>query len=397
MPHLDEALLDDAAHLAARDSRQTLRALATAGAQVREAMTLSQDARIERVAGGERPRSVLVASLGGSAVVADVLDMLAEPRSPVPVAIRRNAPLPGWVGPLDLVVAVSLSGRARGPLAVVAEAVRRGASLMTVGAADSPLAELCARGRGIHVDVGRDRISSRTALWSLLTPVLVASHALGILEASAATLAATADRLDEQAEACRPSSEAFVNPAKALALQLADTVPMVLGDGPLSGVAARRAASMLARTARVPATHGELPDAASQVVATFDGPFTAGGGESTGLPTAGRDIFADPFLDGPAQTGLGLLVVRDAPTAAEGPVADDLSALTDAVVATADEAGVRVATITAEPGHPLARLAGQMALADFMATYLAIGFGIDPAVSRHLTALRDHTERHGLS
>lgn len=154
---------------------------------------------------------------------------------------------------------------------------------------------------------------------------------------------------------------------------------------------------MLARTARVPATHGELPDAASQVVATFDGPFTAGGGDGTGMPTAGRDIFVDPFLDGPAQTGLGLLVVRDAPTAAEGPVADDLSALTDAVVATADEAGVRVATITAEPGHPLARLAGQMALVDFMATYLAIGFGIDPAVSRHLTALRDHTERHGLS
>ena len=84
--------------IAARDSSQTLRALATAGAQVREAITLSTEARIDRVAGGERPRSVLVASLGGVAVVADVLELLAEPGSPVPVSVRRNLPLPGGSG-----------------------------------------------------------------------------------------------------------------------------------------------------------------------------------------------------------------------------------------------------------------------------------------------------------
>ena len=70
-PLLDEALLNDPDYIAERDSRRTLLALATAGAQVRQAVTLSREAGIERVAGGERPRSVLVASLGGSAVVAD--------------------------------------------------------------------------------------------------------------------------------------------------------------------------------------------------------------------------------------------------------------------------------------------------------------------------------------
>ena len=94
-PFLDEARIDNEAAIAALDSRQTLRGLATAGAQVREAIDLSAEARIERVAGGERPRSVLVASLGGSAVVCDVLDLLAEPGSPVPVSVRRNVPLPG--------------------------------------------------------------------------------------------------------------------------------------------------------------------------------------------------------------------------------------------------------------------------------------------------------------
>lgn len=392
MPFIDEALLDDERRLAACDTRGTLRALATAGAQVREAMTLARDAGIDRLARDDRPRSVLVASLGGSAVVADVLDMLAEPSSPVPVGVRRNVPLPGWVGPLDLVVAVSLSGRARGPLAVAAEAARRGASLLTVGASDSPLAAVCARARGIHVDVGRDRINSRTALWSLLTPVLIGAHELGLIEVGDDALVATAARLDELAESCRPGSESFVNPAKSLALQLAETVPVVLGDGPLAGVAATRAASMLARTARIPATHGELPDAASQVVATLDGPFTAGGGQGVGRTGPSDDIFADPFLDGPAQPRLGLLMLRDTPRGTPtSPEEADLDALAQAVLDTAADAGARVSTVTAQDGHPLARLAELIASTDYMSTYLAIGLGIDPAVSRHITALRDHT------
>jgi glucose/mannose-6-phosphate isomerase len=390
---LDEALLNDPDHIATRDSRRTLMALATAGAQVRQAVTLSREAGIERVSGGDRPRSVVVASLGGSSVVANVLELLAEPRSPVPVTVRHNVPLPGWVGPLDLVVAVSLSGRASGPVAVAAEAARRGASLLTVGAADSPLAEVCARARGVHIGVGQGRTSSRTALWSLLTPVVLAADALGLIEAGEEVLSDTADRLDLHAEACRPSSESFVNPAKVLALQLAETIPVVLGDGPLNGVAASRAASMLARTARIPATSGELPDAASQIVACFDGPFTAGGGRGVGVRPAAPDIFADPFLDGPAQPRLGLLLLRDAAPTALTEQRADAEALTDAVVQTANDAGVRVCTVVAQPGHPLVRLAGQIAQTDFAATYLAIGLGLDPAVSPHVADLRDRTRR----
>src|SRR3954447_24235 len=392
-PFLDESLIDDLDSIAARDTGETLRALATAGAQVREAVTLSEEAHIDRVAGGERPRSVLVASLGGSAVVADVLELLAEPGSPVPVSVRRNLPLPGWVGPLDLVVAVSLSGRARGPVAVAAEAARRGASLLTVGAADSPLADICARARRGHIDVGRGRSSSRSSLWSLLTPVMLAADALGLVEAGPQVLHDTADRLDLHAEACRPRSESFVNPAKILAVSLADSIPVVLGDGPLNGVAAVRAASMLSRTARMPATYGELPDAASQIVATFDGPFTAGGGRGAGGREPAADIFADPFLDGPAQPRLGLLMLRDAPVEPATQESEDQEAFTDAVVQTASDAGLRVASVVAEPGHPLVRLAGQIAQTDFAATYLAIGLGLDPSMSPHVADLRDRTHR----
>src|SRR5690606_20188495 len=245
-PHIDDALLDDPDELLRKDGRQTLRALATAGAQVRESVTLAQEAGIDRLARLDRPRSVLVAALGGSALVAEILELLAEPGSPVPVQARRNLPLPGWVGPLDLVVAVSLSGRAPGPLGIAAEAARRGASLLTVGADGSPLAEVCRRARGVHIGVGRSRTSSRTALWSLLVPVLLGADEIGIIDTPADAMTEVAVRLDEAAEAYRPPFESFVNPVTLLSLHLSVTELMILGDGPLSGVAAARASSMLA-------------------------------------------------------------------------------------------------------------------------------------------------------
>ncbi|MEO5608295.1 MAG: SIS domain-containing protein [Ornithinibacter sp.] len=385
MPWLDEARLDDVSALQALDTRDSLRSLASAGAQVRRAVVAAQEAGAERATQGERPRSVLVAALGGSAVVGDVLDLLAEPGSPVPLSCRRDAPLPGWVGPLDLVIAVSQSGRAAGPLALAAEAARRGASVLTVGAAGSPLADVCARAHGIHVDVAIPAPSSRTALWSLLTPVLFAADAMGLIHCAPDVLDRVAAVLDEVAEECRPSSESFVNPAKVLATGIAATVPVVLGDGPLTGVAASRAAAMLARTARVPATHGSLPDAAAQVVACLDGPYGGGSGPASPATTGGGDIFADPYLDGPPTPRLGLLALRDPGLDPRG------VSLADAVIGSARDAGVTVWEQEARAGEPIERLASLIALTDFAATYLALGLGLDPSVSRHVTDLRDRT------
>jgi len=277
--------------------------------------------------------------------------------------------------------------------------------------------------RGVHIGVGRDRINSRTSLWSLLTPVLLAFDAdhLGLINASQGMLERVAQRLDEQAETFRPSSESFVNPAKLLAVQLAETVPMVLGEGPLGGVAAARASSMLARTARIPAAFGELPDAASQIVACLDGPYTnsslpGGAGPRPGTYDRGRirlgdvdtsswephhfaepegelierranpdpqpsGIFADPYLDTADFPPLGLWVLSGS----------ERQDVTDAVIDTARAAGVRVMESQSGAGEPLVQLADHIATVDFAATYLALGLGLDPSISPHVADLRDRT------
>ncbi|MFV0462279.1 MAG: SIS domain-containing protein [Nostocoides sp.] len=383
---LDPDRLDDLPAIERVDQRATLRVLAGAGADVRRTALIADESGIERLGISEHPRALLVAGVGSAGMVGDLVRFLADESSPVAVTTRANVPLPGWVGPLDLVTAVSSSGAAPGPVALAAEAGRRGAGLLTVGAADSPLAQVSARYRGVHIDSTARTQAARTSLWALVAPVLLGLAQAQVIGAVAEDLAEMADTLDAQAEACRPASESFVNPAKDLAISMAERVPVVLGDGGLTGVVAARAASVLARTARIPATWGALPDAASQVVACFDGPYATSGGQ-----LAAENIFADPYLDGPPHPRLGLLMVRDVLPDPMEPTAADRHNLAQAVLDSAAEAGVTVWERQAAQGSPLARMAGLVALCDFTAAYLAIGLGEDPAGSRHVAALRDRT------
>lgn len=376
MPPFDETLLDDEDRRSAVDTSDMLRMVAGAGAQVRRAVTLGQESALDRVAGGDRPRAVHVAAVGGSETVASVLDLLVSRRSPVLLTADGSGPLPGWVGTLDLVIAVSLSGRAEGPVRQAREAGRRGAHVLTVGAPDSPLAEAAAAARGVHVPIDSGTGHSRTSLWSLLVPAVLAMSACGVIDVPTPVLHAVADRLDEQAETVRPDAEFFVNPAKSLATDLSEVVPVVLGDGPVTGVAARRTSAMLARTGRVPSTWGRLPDAASQAVACLSGPLAGSGA----APDGGRDIFADPYLDGPGAPGLGLVLLRDpVPTSDSDPGEVERHNTAQSVADRAQAAGVRVMEQVARPGHDLVRLAELVALTDFASTYLAIGHGVDPA------------------
>ncbi len=375
----DDALLDDLDAIERLDQREVLRALATSGAQVRISASAADEAGLARLA-DIQPRGVVVAATGGSAAVGGLFDAVTRKHSAVPVQTCRSTPLPAWVGTYDLVIAVSQSGRAAGTLALAAEAARRGADLLTVGAADSPLADVCARARGTHVPIDGAGLSSRVSLWAQATPVLMAADALSLATISRETIEALADVLDDQASRLGPRVESWDNPAKTLAAEVSESIPILLGCGPLGEAAARRAAAMFGRTGRVPVAHGVLPDDASQIVACLDGPLAGGEDPERGA----RDIFADPFLDAAVSRPLRLIVLRDASADGGG-----YQAVTDAVIAAAEDAGVRVSVLDATASDPLLRLAHHVALTDFAATYLALGLGYDPGDSPHVRLLRD--------
>jgi glucose/mannose-6-phosphate isomerase len=379
----DEALLDDPEAIAANDPGGMLRAIASAGPQIREAVQLAAEAKLVGLADEGRPRAVVVAGVGTAARTGEVLATVAGPRCPVPVLAHRSPGVPGWVGAADVVIAVSASGHSPEALAAAEAAARRGARLVAVGAPGTPLQSMAETARAAFVPVPR-RAPARATLWGLTVPVLLAGRVLGMVKVTEADLAETATRLDADAEGCRVSAESFVNPAKSLALDLAGSVPVVWGSSPLAAVAAGRLADMLSTNARYPVIAGSLGEVGRGRVGLLDGVFG-------GLAEQERDIFADPPEEHET-TRLHLVLLRDGGLATEDEGTGETLALTerraDAVAAMARRRGIRCTELTAEGGSALERLASLTAVPDFASVYLALAHGLDPMAVPAVTELK---------
>ncbi len=284
---LDEALLEDTGRLLDTDRAGLLRVAATAGAQVRATWAAAVEAGVgsQGALDGLRPRAlVLLARAGTEQAAARLVAALLAPTCPCPVVVSGVAP--PWLGPLDVVV-VSHRGSDQDPAdAQVAEAVdravRRGSHVVLTGPADGP-APAAAAGRAMQVVPripGLDGLSTATEL----AATLATTRALGLLDVDGEALA---DRLDDEAERSGPRHEAFVAPAKALALRFAEHTPLLWGTDPVATALAGYGAVVLAAHAGVVAHAGPLSGASA--VPALATRLVAG--------AAADSIFADPFDD----------------------------------------------------------------------------------------------------
>lgn len=363
----DPERLDDQAYLSDGDPSGMLRAVASSAAQVRTAYRAAVEADVARVTEHGRPRAIVVVGMGGAGIAGDVLDVVCGQGAPLPVVTVRGYHLPGWVGAADLVMAVSRSGRTEETVAMATEAIRRGCPFMAVAAPDSPLHALASQAGAPFVPVVPvaplvgSVAQPRATIWDLAVPLIVAASAFGLAEADKDLFETVAERLEDIAHRCRPSSDSFINPAKTLASELAGHIPMIWGTSHLAETAAYRLACQLNQNAKYPAVWGGIPEVGHNQVAALDGPL------------AGRDIFADHSEDQDPPARLRLFVLRDVE---EHP---QVVKRRHASVRLAQDRGVPVSEILAEGVHPLERLATLIGLGDYASVYLALGYGIDPA------------------
>lgn len=372
-PLVDETLLDSPEALEAADPGQMLRAVASAGAQVRQARQLAEEADVRRVAEDGRPRAIVVVGMGGSGIAAEVLRAVVGARCPVPVWSHHAPWLPGWVGANDLVIAVSCSGTTEEVLAATEEAARRGCRLVTVGSSGSPLAALARQARGRHVPVDACGRLPRANMWALSVPLLMTLDALGLVRVPAAVLDATADRCDSLAALLGPATPTGPNPAKALAVELAGGLPAVWGSGDVAEAAAYRLACQLNENAKLPVTYGALPEIAHNQVVALDGPF-AGGGHG--------DFFRDRVDNSQGATTMRVVLLRDT---VEHP---HVTAQRQALVEVAQRRGTPVHEVVAQGEHPLERLAHLVVTGDFLSVYVALLQGTDPTPIGPITELK---------
>ena len=367
--------LDDLPGMLRTDAGLMLRATATAGGQIRRGLLELDRGAVARAAADGRPRGVVVAGMGGSGISGDVLLAVAGSGAPVPLQTVRSHSLPGWVGPLDVVVAVSCSGTTEETLLVAAEAARRGCRLVGVGAAGSALQQTVEAASGVHLAVDAQGLMPRASLWTLATPLLSLAAALGVATVADADLHAAADLLDEIARANGVEVPVATNEAKTLGLLLAGGWPMVWGDSALASVAAYRLACQLNENAKIPCVWGGLPEVTHNQIVAFDGRYCA--------READDDLFRDPVLDGPAPARAQLVLLRDVDPdprdALRGELARELAV----------DRGMRPFTVGAKGSHAVTRLASLVGLLDWASVYAALALGEDPSPIAPIAALKD--------
>jgi hypothetical protein len=376
-PEFAEEVLDDLDVLRARDPRGLLPAVAGAGAQVRETARLTEEADLGRVTEGGRPRGLVIVARREGAVAASVLRALLGPASPVTVDVVPGPALPVWTGPSDIAVVATRTGAGAYAVAPAYEAARRGVTLLGIGADDAPLRAACSTARAPYVPLPRSRVR-HTTLWSLLTPLLLLATDLGLLPQDTADPDAIAAALDEVAGECGPAQESFVNPAKTLALELLDAMPVIAAEGPLAGAAATRIADQLATLAGLPASTFRLPDQRVAACSVLRGPLA---------PSETDDFFRDRAADEGRR--LRLLTIRDTDAGDDGAGEREPRSAAEAMHETLRTAATHNIPVSglAEHGEPqryarLPRLARQLAVADFTAVYLALALDNERALSR---------------
>ncbi len=381
--------LDSVPQLEAADPSGMLRHVASAAAQIRRALRATEETELSPVTASGRPRAIVACGMGGSGMAGELFKAVCGPGCAVPVVVLHDYQLPAWVGAADLVLAVSSSGSAEETLTVAAEAVRRGCPLAGVGAASTPLAMLAEQARAPYVPIERPGMD-RAGLWGLSVPLLLIAARLGLAELTADEFEATAATLERISHLCRPDSEAFVNPAKTLALDLVGTLPLIWGSSPLAGLAARRFACQLNEDAKYPAVHGVLPEANHNQVVMFDGPFAPWPASSHTVladPVLAAPVLDEPGLDEAAEPGppvpLRLVILRDT---AEHP---QVARRREVSAELAGRRGIEVSELPAEGDRPLQRLASLIHLTDYAAVYLGIAIGVDPGPVAAIGDLKD--------
>jgi len=339
MASFDDSRLDDEEALSKADG--VLRPLAEAGARVRHGAGVAAEAIEEAVSaasGDDRPRAVIAAGPDSR-----LLRAVLEPWCPVPFVAWPGPSLPGWAGMLDLVVVLAPEGSDSGTASAVAEAVRRGCQLVVACPPRSVVAEHAA---GRHTTIlpasTGDQLATAVVMLEFLDRVDLGPDA---------DAESVATALDDVAVDCSPYRDQSVNPAKMLAITLADAVPLVWGGSVLAARAARRVAESIRRSSGRAALAADAEHLLPVIAAASP-----------------RDVFVDPFADNDEGDLRPVLVILD-DGSVEASVREERGRLTVA----AKERGIRVETLTGRGGNDVALYASLLATGTYAAAYLGIG------------------------
>ncbi|MHB1325285.1 MAG: bifunctional phosphoglucose/phosphomannose isomerase [Thermoleophilia bacterium] len=200
---------------------------------------------------------IAVAGMGGSAIGADVIASVYDAELPSPMVTVRGYNLPHWISSRSVVFVVSYSGNTEETISCLNEALERGCCIICLSTGGK-VSEIAAANGLPFIEVPSS-LQPRAAMGWLSVPIAACLESLGLIEAVEEDVREAASVLGRLGELYGLENQSASNPAKQLAVDLYDRIPVIYGSE-VTAVAARRWKCQINENAKQLAFNHQFPE-----------------------------------------------------------------------------------------------------------------------------------------
>jgi len=352
------SVLDDLAEMKKIDKKDMLSFCVDAAKHYGEAARLAKTLSLDF----PKPKALIVAGMGGSAIGGELLKDWTRDKIAVPVEVCREYSLPAYADEDTLVFVVSYSGETEESLSVFLDALKRGCTTVCISSGGK-LREFAKKLNAPHLLVPSG-MAPRATLPYLFLPMLVLLEKIGLVSNVGSEVSETLKVLKVVSNENSPSKTLDGNLSKTLASALNGTVPVVYGFGYYRAVA-QRFKTQFNENSKVPAkweTFSELNH-----------------NEIVGWESGGK--LAKHF---------STVFIRDAEEPAEMRKRIEI---TEKLV---HKQELKVFEVQGLGKSRLAKMCSVICVGDFASVYLALLRGIDPTPVKTINILKEKLEESGV-
>jgi glucose/mannose-6-phosphate isomerase len=301
-----------------------------------------------------RFRSLVVAGMGGSAVGGLLLRDWLSQMSSVPIIVSRDYILPGFVGSDTLLFVVSYSGGTEETLSTFEEAKLQGAKMVAFTSGG----ELEKRARATRLTTYKlpTGYQPRAAIAHQFFTLAIAARKAGITGDCWWEVKEAIDTLKVLRNEMRPEVPTKSNPAKRLAEELKDYIPIVYGSHIHEAVAYRWNTQLN--------ENGKSPAASSFIPEAFHNATVASEGEPALLKHICAVFLTDPMEE------------------------ERLAAKTLRFMSLLKPGFGKILEVQARGEGRLARMLSALYIGDYTSAYLGILYGKDPSTVESIDRLK---------
>ncbi|MGB9740178.1 MAG: bifunctional phosphoglucose/phosphomannose isomerase [Candidatus Bathyarchaeia archaeon] len=305
-----------------------------------------------------KPKTIIVAGMGGSAISGELLKDLAREKITVPIEVCREYSLPVYADEKTLVFIISYSGETEESLSVYLDAFKRGCMIACIGSGGA-LQKFAEKMKVPYLKVPSS-MAPRAALPYLFVPLPIFLEKIGLVSGVESEISEAVNVLSNLGAVNSPDKPLKENFSKKLAVDICGTVPVIYGFGVYRAVA-QRLKQQFNENSKVPSKWEAFPELNHNEIV---------GWESSGE-------FAKLF---------SIIFLRDS---------EEPEAIRERITITQElirRESIKTFEICGMGKSNLAKMSSAICIGDFLTVYLAILRGVDPTPVKTITALKKKME-----